>query len=483
MHSEINTLKDLKDSGYVSLDIKDEMIKNLKNNLSNGVSTFDGIYGYDDSVIPDLERAILSKHNINLLGLRGQAKTRLARQLTNLLDEWIPIVKGSEINDDPFNPISHFAKNKIFELGDATPIDWVSRNDRFFEKLATPDVTVADLIGDIDPIKAATLKLSYSDPSVIHFGMIPRANRCIFVLNELPDLQARIQVSLFSILQEKEIQIRGFKIRLPIELQFLFTANPEDYTNRGSIVTPLKDRIGSQIMTHYPKTIEIAKLITQQEFSNTNMEGIYVPELAKDLIEQISFEARESIYVDSKSGVSARLSISAFENLISSAKRRMLINGESKTSVRMTDFNAVISAINGKIELVYEGEQEGAVEISRLLILESVKTFFNNFFPKIKKLSKPDEFDPYANIIDWFKDNELFIDENLDNKAYSDTFKTIKILKLFIKKQIPDIDKVNENFMCEFLLWGLSSYKKVNLTRTSRGLSFSDSFSDYINGL
>jgi magnesium chelatase subunit I len=417
------------------------------------------------------------------LGLRGQAKTRLARQLTNLLDEWIPIVKGSEINDDPFNPISHFAKNIILELGDATPIDWVSRNDRFFEKLATPDVTVADLIGDIDPIKAATLKLSYSDPSVIHFGMIPRANRCIFVLNELPDLQARIQVSLFSILQEKEIQIRGFKIRLPIELQFLFTANPEDYTNRGSIVTPLKDRIGSQIMTHYPKTIEIAKLITEQEFSNTNMYGIYVPELAKDLIEQISFEARESVYVDSKSGVSARLSISAFENLISSAKRRMLINGESKTSVRMTDFNAVISAINGKIELVYEGEQEGAVEISRLLILESVKTFFNNFFPKIKKLSKPDEFDPYADIVDWFKDKELFIDENLDNKAYSDTFKTIKILKLFIKKHIPNIDKVNENFMCEFLLWGLSSYKKVNLTRTSRGLSFSDSFSDYINGL
>ncbi|MCH1557734.1 MAG: AAA family ATPase [Flavobacteriaceae bacterium] len=483
MHSEINTLKDLKDSGYVSLDIKDEMIKNLKNNLSNGVSTFEGIYGYDDSVIPDLERAILSKHNINLLGLRGQAKTRLARQLTNLLDEWIPIVKGSEINDDPFNPISHFAKNKILELGDATPIDWVSRNDRFFEKLATPDVTVADLIGDIDPIKAATLKLSYSDPSVIHFGMIPRANRCIFVLNELPDLQARIQVSLFSILQEKEIQIRGFKMRLPIELQFLFTANPEDYTNRGSIVTPLKDRIGSQIMTHYPKTIEIAKLITEQEFSNTNIDGIYVPDLAKDLIEQISFEARESVYVDFKSGVSARLSISAFENLISSAKRRMLINGESKTSVRMTDFNAVISAINGKIELVYEGEQEGAVEISRLLILESVKTFFTNFFPKIKKLSKPDEFDPYTDIVDWFKDKELFIDENLDNKAYSDTFKTIKILKLFIKKHIPNIDKVNENFMCEFLLWGLSSYKKVNLTRTSRGLSFSDSFSDYINGL
>jgi len=483
MNNKIKTLKDLKSSGYISLDIKDEMIKNLKINLSKGKPTFEGIHGYEDSVIPDLERAILSKHNINLLGLRGQAKTKLARQLINLLDEWIPIVSGSEINDDPFNPISYYAKNIVTKKGDNTPIEWVHRNNRFFEKLATPDVTVADLIGDIDPIKAASLKLSYSDPQVIHFGMIPRANRCIFVLNELPDLQARIQVSLFSILQEKEIQIRGFKLRLPINLQFLFTANPEDYTNRGSIVTPLKDRIGSQIMTHYPKTIDIAKTITNQESSLSNSDGIYVPELAKDIIEQISFEARESVYVDSKSGVSARLSISAFENLISSAKRRMIMNGEVKTSIRMTDFNAVISAINGKIELVYEGEQEGAVEISRLLILESVKTFFVNFFPKIKKLNKAEQLDPYAEIVDWFKNKELFIDENLDNKAYNDTFKTIKVLKSFVKKQIPGIDTKDENFMCEFLLWGLSSYKKVNITRTSRGLSFSDSFSDYINGL
>ena len=483
MNNKIKTLKDLKSSGYSSLDIKDEMIKNLKINLSSGKPTFEGIHGYEDSVIPDLERAILSKHNINLLGLRGQAKTKLARQLINLLDEWIPIVSGSEINDDPFNPISHYAKNIVTRKGGNTPIDWIHRNDRFFEKLATPDVTVADLIGDIDPIKAASLRLSYSDPQVIHFGMIPRANRCIFVLNELPDLQARIQVSLFSILQEKEIQIRGFKLRLPINLQFLFTANPEDYTNRGSIVTPLKDRIGSQIMTHYPKTIDIAKTITNQESSLSNSDDIYVPELAKDIIEQISFEARESVYVDSKSGVSARLSISAFENLISSAKRRMIMNGEVKTSIRMTDFNAVISAINGKIELVYEGEQEGAVEISRLLILESVKTFFVNFFPKIKKLNKAEQLDPYAEIVDWFKNKELFIDENLDNKAYNDTFKTIKVLKSFVKKQIPSIDTKDENFMCEFLLWGLSSYKKVNITRTSRGLSFSDSFSDYINRL
>ena len=483
MNNKIKTLKELKSSGYKAIGIKDEMKKNLKLNLSKGISTFKGIHGYEDTVIPDLERAILSGHNINLLGLRGQAKTRLARQLTNLLDDWIPIISGSEINDDPLDPISYYGKQKINEFGDKTPIEWISKEDRFFEKLATPDVTVADLIGDIDPIKAATLKLSYSDPRVIHFGMIPRAHRCIFVLNELPDLQARIQVSLFSILQEKEIQIRGFKLRLPINVQFLFTANPEDYTNRGSIVTPLKDRIGSQIMTHYPKTIEIAKTITHQESSVGDSNDVYVPELAKDIVEQISFEARESVYVDSKSGVSARLSISAFENLISSARRRMLINGESNTVLRMTDFNAVISAINGKIELVYEGEQEGATEISRLLILESVKTFFINYFPKIKKLNKSEELDPYSEVLDWFKNKELFIDENLDNKSYNDTFKTIKVLKKFVKNYIPKIDPKDENFMCEFLLWGLSSYKKVSITRTSRGLSFSDSFSDYINGL
>ncbi len=483
MNNKIKTLKELKNSGYKAIGIKDEMKKNLKLNLSKGISTFEGIHGYEDTVIPDLERAILSGHNINLLGLRGQAKTRLARQLTNLLDDWIPIISGSEINDDPLDPISYYGKQKINELGDKTPIEWIPKEERFFEKLATPDVTVADLIGDIDPIKAASLKLSYSDPRVIHFGMIPRAHRCIFVLNELPDLQARIQVSLFSILQEKEIQIRGFKLRLPINVQFLFTANPEDYTNRGSIVTPLKDRIGSQIMTHYPKTVEIAKIITHQESSVSNLSDVYIPEIAKDIIEQISFEARESVYVDSKSGVSARLSISAFENLVSSARRRMLINAESKTTIRMTDFNAVISAINGKIELVYEGEQEGATEISRLLILESVRTFFVNYFPKIKKLNKSEELDPYNEILDWFKNKELFIDENLDNKSYNDTFKTIKVLKKFVKNYIPKIDPKDENFMCEFLLWGLSSYKKVTITRTSRGLSFSDSFSDYINGL
>jgi len=254
-HKDISTLGALKKAGYQTKSIKDELRDNLRERIKNGKDSFEGVWGYENSVIPELERAILSRHNINLLGLRGQAKTRLARLMINLLDEWIPVIEGSEINDDPLKPMSRYAMELINEKGDKTPISWIHRDNRFYEKLATPDVTVADLIGDVDPIKAANLKLSYADDRVIHFGMIPRANRCIFVINELPDLQARIQVSLFNILEEGDIQIRGFKLRLPLDIQFLFTANPEDYTNRGSIVTPLKDRIGSQILTHYPDDI------------------------------------------------------------------------------------------------------------------------------------------------------------------------------------------------------------------------------------
>ncbi|RZN75210.1 MAG: magnesium chelatase, partial [Winogradskyella sp.] len=307
----IKTLGELKKAGYQSKSIKDELRDNLIENIKNKVTTFEGIHGYENTVIPELERAILSRHNINLLGLRGQAKTRLARMMVKLLDEYIPVVEGSEINDDPLQPISRFATELIEEKGDNTPITWLHRDERFAEKLATPDVTVADIIGDVDPIKAANLKLSYADDRVIHYGMIPRANRCIFVINELPDLQARIQVALFNILQEGDIQIRGFKLRLPLDMQFVFTANPEDYTNRGSIVTPLKDRIGSQILTHYPDNVDTARTITAQEarLDERQSEAIHIPDLAKDLLEQISFEARESEYVDVKSGVSARMSI------------------------------------------------------------------------------------------------------------------------------------------------------------------------------
>ncbi|MDA9331710.1 sigma 54-interacting transcriptional regulator, partial [Flavobacteriaceae bacterium] len=342
----IKTLGELKQFGYASRSIKVELRENLIAHLKNKTTPFTGVIGYENTVLPELERAILSMHNINLLGLRGQAKTRIARAMVNLLDPFIPVVSGSEINDDPLQPISKFAIDLIAEMADKTPISWLAREERFFEKLATPDVSVSDLIGDIDPIKAANLKLSYADPRVLHFGMIPRANRCIFVINELPDLQARIQVSLFNILQEGDIQIRGFKLRLPIDIQCVFTANPEDYTNRGSIVTPLKDRIGSQILTHYPKDIETAKKITAQE-SRQQILPIKVPELARDLLEQISFEARESDYIDAKSGVSARMSITAFQNLMSTAERRLLLSDEESTTIRLSDFTGIYPAITG----------------------------------------------------------------------------------------------------------------------------------------
>ncbi|MBL4709307.1 MAG: magnesium chelatase, partial [Flavobacteriales bacterium] len=330
---QIKTLGGLKESEYKVKSIKDELRDNLISKIQKQESVFEGIYGYEDTVIPNIERAILSRHSINLLGLRGQAKTRIARLMTQLLDEYMPIIEGSEVNDNPFDPISNFGKTLLAEKGDDLPIVWIHRNERYLEKLATPDVSIADLIGDVDPIKAANMKLDYSDERVIHFGLIPRANRCLFVINELPDLQARIQVALFNILQEGDIQIRGFQLRFPLDIQFLFTANPEDYTNRGSIITPLKDRIQSQIMTHYPKSIELAKEITMSEarIADSQSKNIVVPEILKDLLEQISFEARVSEYVDEKSGVSARLSISAYETLFSAAERRMLKNGETKT--------------------------------------------------------------------------------------------------------------------------------------------------------
>tara|TARA_B110001469_G_scaffold104696_1_gene103697 strand:- start:706 stop:2169 length:1464 start_codon:yes stop_codon:yes gene_type:complete len=480
------TLGELKKTDYTSRTIQLELAENLKACLRSGKTTFEGLIGYENTVIPDVERAILSGHNINLLGLRGQAKTRLARQMTELLDEWIPVVTGSEINDDPLDPISLEAKRIIAEQGDKTPIEWLHRTDRFFEKLATPDVTVADLIGDVDPIKASNLKLSYADERVIHFGMIPRAHRCIFVLNELPDLQARIQVALFSILQEKEIQIRGFKLRLPIAAQLVFTANPEDYTNRGSIVTPLKDRIGSQILTHYPHNRDIAKAITRQEAVLTVEQAaqIHVPELARDILEQIGFEARKSEFVDSKSGVSARMSITAFENLISTAERRALINDDATTSIRMSDFMGIIPAINGKIELVYEGEQEGAEQISYHLISESIKTLFTDYFPKIEKLQKDDEVGPYDTILEWFfKDNELFLEDVLPDRSYQDSLTLIPGIKEVLDTHLEACDEKDRYFMMEFLLWGLESNKKLNKYRTLEGFQFKDSLGSYLSGL
>ncbi|RNC90081.1 MAG: magnesium chelatase [Allomuricauda sp.] len=482
----IKTVGALKKAGYHSKSIKDELRDNLREKIKKGENVFVGIWGYEDSVIPELERAILSRHNINLLGLRGQAKTRLARLMVNLLDEYIPFIEGSEIHDDPFQPMSRFAKELIQEKGDATPISWLHREDRFYEKLATPDVTVADLIGDVDPIKAANLKLSYADDRVIHFGMIPRANRCIFVINELPDLQARIQVALFNILQEGDIQIRGFKLRLPLDVQFVFTANPEDYTNRGSIVTPLKDRIGSQILTHYPEDLETAKTITKQEaqLDVRQSDNIHVPELAMDVLEQIGFEARDSEYVDAKSGVSARMGITAFENLLSAAERRILKSGEDKTSVRLSDFLGVVPSITGKIELVYEGEQEGAAFVAETLIEEAIKSIFPVFFPKISKLEKKDDVTPYDALIAWFFDQEGFelLDEDSDTE-YRQKLESIHPLNALAEEYGENIGKSDRYFFKELLLWGLVAHKKLSKHRFQKGVRFKDLYGSYISGL
>ena len=483
---KITTLGALKASGYESKSIKDELRDNLIKKIRNQEQAFTGIHGYEYTVIPELERAILSRHNINLLGLRGQAKTRLARQMTNLLDEWIPVVTGSEINDDPLQPLSRYAMDLVADKGEDTPIEWLHRKERFAEKLATPDVTVADIIGDVDPIKAANLKLSYADDRVIHFGMIPRANRCIFVINELPDLQARIQVALFNILQEGDIQIRGFKLRLPLDMQFVFTANPEDYTNRGSIVTPLKDRIGSQILTHYPETIEIAKTITTQEakLDHRQSESVYVPELAKDLLEQISFEARNSEYIDHKSGVSARMSITAFENLLSTAEYRALQNGDTQTSLRLSDFMGIIPAITGKVELVYEGEQEGAASVAQSLLAEAIKTLFPVYFPKIEKLEKESEQSPYQEVIDWFFEESNFeLLDDISDSEYQSKLNKIKPLHDLIERYQKDIPEKDRNFLKEFLLWGLVEFKKLSKYRLSEGFRFKDMYGSYISGL
>lgn len=473
----INNLGELKASGYQSKSIKDELRANLILHMQARTTVFEGVHGFENSVIPELERAILSRHNINLLGLRGQAKTRLARLMVNLLDEYIPYIAGSEINDDPLNPISRYAIDLIAEKGDQTPIAWLHRSDRFAEKLATPDVTVADLIGDVDPIKAANLKLSYADDRVIHFGMIPRANRCIFVINEIPDLQARIQVALFNILQEGDIQIRGFKLRLPLDVQFIFTANPEDYTNRGSIVTPLKDRIGSQILTHYPENIAIARKISSQEarINQSQAERVYIPNLAYDLLEQIIFEARSSEYIDIKSGVSARMSISMLESLVSTAERRALLNKEAHTSVRLADFMGIIPAITGKVELVYEGEQEGAAFVAEQLIGSAIKTFLPAMFPKIEKLSKKIEESPYSDLLEAiFSDGGLVLYDESPSIEYQAALDALPSLEALLKKYQPDTSQEDKYFVKEFVLWALAEHHKLGKERLQDGFQFKD---------
>ena len=474
--TNIHTLGELRASGYRPRSIKEELRENLIEKLQKKDKVFEGIVGFDDTVLPDIERAVLSRHNILLLGLRGQAKTRIARMLVHLLDEYMPIIKGSDLHDDPLDPMSRYGKDQVAEHGDDTPVEWVHRNERYVEKLATPDVSVADLIGDVDPIKAASLKLPYSDERVIHFGLVPRSHRSIFVINELPDLQPRIQVSLFNILQEGDIQIRGFKLRLPLDIQFVFTANPEDYTNRGSIITPLKDRIESQILTHYPKTIDIARQITTQEaqLTDAQRQKVMVPDLLQILLEQVSFEARDSEFIDEKSGVSARLAISGLENLVSTAERRMLVNQENKAVARITDFWGVVPAITGKVELVYEGEQEGPYGVAINLVGSSIRKTFLDHFPNPDKLKKGEEKDPYGTIRAWFSGgNEVELLNDSSEADYRKALDEVAGLRKLIESQLK-LKGDDAYLYMELALHGLAEFNVVNKEVVESTFSFRD---------
>jgi len=422
--SRIKTLGALKASGYRPRSVKQELRDNLRERLGCGGPLFPGILGYDRTVIPAVVNALLAGHDFILLGLRGQAKTRILRSLTTLLDPEVPVLAGSELNDDPLAPISVPGQRLVAAAGDDAPIEWLGRDERYNEKLATPDVSIADLLGDIDPIKAATRKLTFADPEVIHFGIVPRTNRGIFAINELPDLSPRIQVGLFNILEERDLQIRGFPVRIPLDLLMVFSANPEDYTNRGSIITPLKDRISSQILTHYPPDTTVAADITRQEaWTERDVPSVVIPEEFRLLVEDISFAARESDLVDQSSGVSARVAISALELLASNLERRALgrrpeaaktppvgttttpAAADGRVYPRLCDLQMLLPAITGKVEMVYEGEQQGAEVVARRLIGQAIKKAFDSRFPEVgKELGSGGEDDkgPYAPIVRWF---------------------------------------------------------------------------------
>lgn len=451
-------LRELKASRYQTLSVKDELRLNLIRKLRAGQKLFPGIVGYDDTVIPQLVNAILSRHNIILLGLRGQAKSRIIRQITELLDERVPIIAGSEVNDDPFRPISAYGRRILSQQGEMTPIDWIDRDARFVEKLATPDVTVADIIGDVDPIKAAKGGHLLSDELTIHYGLLPRANRGIFAINELPDLAGKIQVALFNIMQEGDVQIKGYPIRLPLDVMLMFSANPEDYTARGKIITPLKDRIGSEITTHYPKELPTAIEITRQEAWTDrfgNPDRIVVPEFIREVVEQIAFEAREDNHVDKHSGVSQRMSITVMESVVSNAERRSLLTDEDPIVPRISDVYAAIPSMTGKMELEYEGEQLGAHRIARDLIKRAAGEIFEGYFVGID----------FSRAVQWFDEgNKLLL---ADTAAAAECMNLLEAVPdLLDTASIPfefnRTDSAQLVAACELALEGLYAQNKIS---------------------
>ena len=449
-------------AGQALRSVKDELRENLLVRLARGGPLFEGVVGYEETVMPQIVNALLSRHNLILLGLRGQAKSRILRALTTFLDDVIPIVAGSEVNDNPFAPISKYARNMIDECGEATPIAWIDRDSRFVEKLATPDVTVADIIGDVDPIRAARGGHVLSDELTIHYGMLPRANRGIFALNELPDLAGKVQVSLFNIMQEGDVQIKGYPVRLPLDVLLCFTANPEDYTARGKIITPLKDRIGSEIMTHYPETVELGMAITEQEaWTETRGHPVRVPDFIAEVVERIAFEARDDKRIDKRSGVSQRMPISVMENIVSNAERRALVTGEREIVPRIADIYAALPAITGKIELEYEGELVGGHNIARELIRRASDATFQD---RAGGLDTDD-------IIMWFDaGGALQVADDVDAASVVRGFNTVpglidavELTGLADDKDVPVVAAA-----CELLLESLVARKKIS--RTDAGL-------------
>ena len=490
---QISTLGALRESGYRPRSVKDEVRANLVRRLKGGEAVFPGILGFDRTVIPQVQNALLGRHDFILLGLRGQAKSRIVRMLPSLLDEWVPEVEGTEIHDDPLAPVSKYARDLVAEHGDETPVAWLHRTARYGEKLATPDTSIADLIGDIDPIKAATRKLTYADEEVIHFGIIPRTHRGIFAINELPDLQPRIQVGLLNIMEEQDIQVRGFNVRIPIDVLMVFTANPEDYTNRGSIITPLKDRIDSQILTHYPRELGIGVEITRQEaWAERGGEGapdapaVRVPHVFREVVEQVAFEARASEYVDQKSGVSARLTRAALEDLISAAERRALLNGEAETTTRAADLQSIEPAVTGKVELVYEGEQEGAQEVARALVGRAVSTIMKQYLPDPAAKGSGDDGGraAYRDVLGWFsKGNAVELDDDLPFAAYAKALDRVDGLAKLVEAHTQPSSPAEKASMMELTLEMLHQHSLVGKDVADDGMSYADMMGSVLSGL
>jgi magnesium chelatase subunit I len=489
MKEKPRCLGDLDVKRHPALGVRDEIRKNLVARIRRGEKLFPGIVGFDDSVIPQIVNALLARHDLIFLGLRGQAKTRLCRMLVDLLDAEVPAIAGSLLREHPLAPLTEASRERVQREGRDLPIEWIPREARYGEKLATPDVTMADLIGDIDPLKAAHRRLDLSNEEVIHFGIIPRMNRGIFSINELPDLAPRIQVGLLNILEERDVQIRGFPLRIPLDLLMVFTANPEDYTNRGSIITPLKDRIASQILTHYPRNLQDALAITADQAwtsRNGDLPAVKLPEFFCAILEEIAFAGRDSEYIDQTSGVSARLPIAAREILVSQVERRLLRRPTSAPEPRIIDLAQVVPAVTGKVELVYEGEQEGTTKVARHLVTTACRRVFDRTFPDaIREGSEPKlKSDRYKPVLDWFaKGNDVELSDDTDEDAYCSCLEEIPGLRTLAEEFLPQKTRAARAAVMELILEGLHAHSLLAKEDLATKASYSDMLGVMLEGL